>query len=82
MRWGFKGTEAPLLNRRYGLALYSPGGYSHDMNTLLKAHFRLSRFTSQVSFAALRHFLMAGMKGETELARKVCAYGVLIFRLL
>jgi 5-methylcytosine-specific restriction endonuclease McrA len=62
------------LLRRYGLDSYTVGGSVHGVRNLLKTHFNLSRYAPQVSFATYRHFLMAGMKGETDLARKVCSY--------
>jgi 5-methylcytosine-specific restriction endonuclease McrA len=62
------------LLRRYGLDFYSSLGSSHYMKNLIKRHFHLSRYTPQVSFATYQHFLLAGMKGETEPARRVCAY--------
>lgn len=62
------------LLRRYDLDLLALGTSFHHGNRLIKTYFNLSRHTSQQSFATYQHFLMAGMKGETELARKVCAY--------
>jgi hypothetical protein len=61
------------LLRRYHLDLLDIRASQHDIATL-KAHFGLAKTVSQVSFATWKHFLMAGMKGETDTARKVCAY--------
>jgi HNH endonuclease len=61
------------LLRRYRIDLM--GIRASKYNTLtLKAHFGLAKTVSQVSFATWKHFLIAGMKGQTEPARKVCAY--------
>lgn len=62
------------LLRRYGLDLYGLGTSKHDLWKYIKTYFNLSRHTNQVAFATYQHLLMAGMKGETEFARKVCAY--------
>lgn len=62
------------LLRRYDLGLYTIGTSVHDGRKSIKVHFNLSRHAPQQSFATWTHFLMAGMKGETLLARQVCAY--------
>src|SRR5262249_8214303 len=58
------------LLRRYGLDFMTLGASVHDVQSLLRDHFGLSKHTSQANFVAWPHVLLAGAKGETEFARK------------
>jgi len=65
--------SAGRLLKRYGLDFLDMRAHCHDDNAL-KAHFGLARSVNQISFATWKHFLIAGMKGDTPAAKKVCAY--------
>jgi hypothetical protein len=62
------------LLRSYSIDLYNLTASEDNLRTLLKAHFGLAKTVSQVTFATWKHFLLCGMKGETEEARKVSSY--------
>jgi hypothetical protein len=62
------------LLKRYNLMFLTLAGSGHDVQSLLRDHFGLSKHTSQANFVAWPHVLLAGAKGETEFARKMWAY--------
>jgi hypothetical protein len=62
----------PLL-RRYAMDFVSIRGFSHDVKTLLVNCFGLNKFDGKAAFCTWNHFVLVGMYGQTEAARKVRA---------
>lgn len=69
-------NTAPLgkLLRAYGFDFIRLGGSKLEVKTLLVDHFHLSKFDGKAAFATWQHFLIVGMYGQTEQARKVKAH--------
>src|SRR5215813_1709304 len=66
-------SDVSRLQQRYDAELYRVGCTVYHTRCL-KAHFGISKFASKTLFATWKHFLLAGMKGETALARTGGAY--------
>jgi hypothetical protein len=71
-----KEDTSPLgrLLRSYGFDFLRLEGSDDQGKTLLREHFHLGKFDGKAAFATWQHFLVVGMYGQTEQARKVKAY--------
>jgi hypothetical protein len=59
------------LLRRYVMDFLSIRAFSHDGSKLLRQQFRLNKFDGKSVFCTWNHFVLVGMYGQTEAARKV-----------
>lgn len=75
LMYGDSSTDAlGKLLRSYGCDFIRIEGLRDDLKTLLRQHFSLNKFDGKAAFATWEHFLIVGMYGQTEQARKVKAY--------
>jgi hypothetical protein len=75
LMYGKEDTSHPgHLLKQYGFDFVRLEGCGPEIQTLLRDHFHLSKFDGKAAFATWQHFLVVGMYGQTEQARKVKAY--------
>lgn len=67
-------TGVGQLLRSYGFNFLRIEGFSDQVRTLVIDRFGLSKFDGKAAFATWQHFLIVGMYGQTDQARKVKAY--------
>lgn len=66
-------NAAGQITKRYGYEFLPLGTYSHDVKNLIRQHFSLPS-SSPAKLATWQHFVIIGMYGQTDAARKVKAY--------
>lgn len=72
--YGHKESPKPgELLLRHAVEAYGIGVFSHDGRTLIRHNFGLPP-TSAAKLATWQHFVIIGMYGQTDAARKVKAY--------
>jgi hypothetical protein len=59
---------------RYDLLLYSLRSVGHHGQQIIRNYFNIAPKAPNFTFASWKHFLLGGLKGETDLAKQVGAY--------
>jgi len=67
-------TSLRQLLQRYNADPFTFRGRMYHTLSLLKGHFAIPKTVNSISVCSWKHFLIAGMKGETPLALKIGAY--------